>query len=209
MRISDTVKAGILPVDEGLRATSRLPPLCAGHETVRRLELAALALAGIAAALLTHLLRLHLGIPGSSIVFTIVPLAFGFALVPRRGAGAVMSGAALATTAVLGVAGVRLDGIGAVTSLIVTGPLLDLARRWGQAGGWRLYRGFVLAGAASNAAAFVVRAAAKLLELPGGTVGGSFHAWWPRAVVSYSAAGLLAGLAAATAWFRLRDGARR
>lgn len=202
------MRAGILPVDEGLRATSRLPPLGAGRETVRRLELAALALAGTAAALLTHLLRLHLGIPGSSIVFTIVPLALGFALVPRRGAGAVMSGAALATTAVLGFAGVRLDGIGAVTSLIVTGPLLDLAWRWGQAGGWRLYRGFVLAGAAGNAAAFAVRAGAKLLELPGGIVGGSFHVWWPRAVVSYSAAGLLAGLAAAAAWFRLRDRTR-
>ncbi len=205
----DTVRTGILPVDEALRATSRLPPLGAGHETVRRLELTALVLAGSAAALLTHLLRLRLGIPGSSIVFAILPLALGFALVPRRGAGAVMSGAALATTAVLGVAGVRLDGIGAVTSLTVAGPLLDLAWRWGQAGGWRLYRSFVLAGAASNAAAFVVRAAAKALELPGGSVGGSFHAWWPRAIATYAAAGLIAGLVAAAAWFRLRAGARQ
>jgi hypothetical protein len=196
------MRAGLLSLDEGLRLTSRLPALAGSRDRVGPLELATLVLAGTAAALLTHLLRLHLGIPGSSIVFAVVPLSLGVALVPRRGAGAVMSASALGVSGVLALAGVRLDGVGAMTSLVVTGPLLDVAGRWSPPG-WRLYLGFVLAGVCSNAAAFVVRGTAKALSL-GGAAGGAFHVWLPRAIVTYAVAGTVAGLTGAAAWFRLR-----
>ncbi len=197
------MKAGLLSLDERLRLASRLPVLAGSRDSVRPVELATLMLAGTAAALLTHLLRLHLGIPGSSIVFAVAPLSLGVALVPRRGAGAAMSVTALAVSGVLALAGVRLDGVGALTSLVVTGPLLDVAGRRSRTGG-SLYMGFVLAGATSNGAAFVVRGAAKALGVFGGMAGGGFHVWWPRALVTYAIAGIVAGLVSAAAWFRLR-----
>ena len=199
------MRYGILSVDDDLLATSRIPALAATHADVRPVELAALALAGASAALLTNLLRLHLGIPGSSIIFATFPLALGFALVPRRGAGAVMASAALVTTMGLGFAGARIDGIGALTSLILTGPLLDLALRSGHRGGWRLYGAFVIAGALSNAIAFIVRGSAKALGLAGVGGGRTFGAWWPTAIATYAIAGVVAGLISALAWFHFRE----
>ncbi|HEX6534710.1 MAG TPA: hypothetical protein VF041_08930 [Gemmatimonadaceae bacterium] len=201
------MREAMLSLHEELRATSRLPVLAGarGGSAVRPLELATLLLAGVAASLLTNLVRLRLGIPGSSIVLTVFPIALGFALVPRRWAGSVMAGGALATSLALWLAGARLDGVGAQTSLLLTGPLLDVAFGWGGgAGGWRLYAAFVAAGGASNAAAFLVRGAARLAGV--GEHGGarSFALWWPRAIGSYAAAGIVAGLIGALAWFHFR-----
>ena len=109
------MRNGIMAVDDDLLATSRVPALVTTRSGVRPIELVALALAGVTAALLTNLLRLNLGIPGSSIVFATFPIALGLALVPRRGAGAVMAGAAALTTMGLGFAGAPLDGPGALT----------------------------------------------------------------------------------------------
>jgi hypothetical protein len=199
------VKSAILSLDERLRHATRVPPIAAGGDGgVRTTELLALALAGAAASLLTNVVRFRLGVPGSSIVFAAFPMALGFALVPRRGAGTLMAGGALATTLLLWGAGVRLDGVGAQTSLLLTGPLHDLALRWAGRG-WRLYGAFVLACAASNALAFVVRAAAKLGALPGGGGGRRFDAWLPQAVWTYAAAGIVAGLVSAAAWFHFRE----
>lgn len=199
------MRYGILSVDADLLATSRIPALGAAHQDVRPIELAVLALAGVAAALLTNLLRLHLGIPGSSIIFATFPLALGFALVPRRGAGAVMASAALLTTMGLGFAGAPVDGVGALTSLILTGPLLDLALRFAHGGGWRLYGAFVVAGATSNALAFIVRGGTKALGLGGVGGGRTFGAWWPTAIITYASAGVVAGLISVLAWFHFRE----
>jgi hypothetical protein len=207
-----------LALDPRLRRAARFPSLPAGAGgSITALEIATLLGAGVLASLLTNVLRLRLGIPGSSIVFTALPMALGFALVPRRGAGVVMTGGALAANAALAVAGVRLDGIGAQTSLLLTGPLLDLALAW-LGGGWRLYAAFVAACTASNALAFVVRGitrAAGLYGMGGGSIPGigaggggpgrTFAQWWPHAVWTYALAGLLAGLISAAPWFRLRE----
>jgi len=200
------VPANILTIDETLRGATRLPPLAppdARH--VRTAELAALVLAGAVASLLTNVVRFRLGIPGSNIVFVAFPIALGFALVPRRGAGTVMAAGAMATTGLLWLGGVRLDGVGAQTSLFLTGPLLDLALRWAGRG-WRLYASFVVACAASNALAFGVRAITKVYGLPGGGGGGGrrFAEWLPQAIWTYAAAGLVAGLLSAVAWFHFR-----
>lgn len=216
------MRPSILSLDDALRSTARIPSLGgAGDRSVRAAEIIALVLAGAVASLLTNLLRFRLGIPGSSIVFAAFPMALGFALVPRRGAGLVMAGGALATNVLLWAAGVRLDGVGAQTSLLATGPLLDLALRRAR-GGWRLYAAFIVACASSNALAFLVRGSAKLMGFRGagggmggggGTGGGGgmgaggrpFDLWLPQAVWTYAVAGIVAGLVSAAAWFHYRE----
>lgn len=196
-----------LTIDARLRRAARLPALpTAVDGRITALELAVLIGAGVVASLLTNVTRLRLGIPGSNIVFVAFPLALGFALVPRRGAGLVMAGGALAANAALMLAGARLDGVGAQTSLLLTGPLLDLALRW-FGGGWHLYAAFLAACAASNAVAFLVRGVARAAGMRGvGTgAGRSFIEWWPHAIWTYALAGLVAGLVSAAAWFHLRE----
>jgi len=197
-------------LDLRLRRAARIPGLSSGQDAaISPLEVAALVGAGLVASLLTNVLRFRLGIPGSNIVFVAFPLALGFALVPRRGAGLLMAGGALATNLGLWLAGARLDGVGAQTSLLATGPLLDLAlRRFG--GGWRLYTAFVAACAASNALAFALRAVTRVAGMRGTGMGGgrSFALWWPEAVWTYALAGIIAGLISAAAWFQLRERAR-
>jgi hypothetical protein len=177
---------------------------------ISAVELLALLSAGVAASLAVNLLRFRLGIPGSSIVFASIPLALGTALVPRRGAGALMSGGALGTNALLALAGVRLDGIGAQASLLLTGPLLELARSGGLRG-WRLHLAFIGACTASNAAAFLVRSVARVYGLRGTGGGGGrgvFAGWFPNALSTYALCGIAAGLVCAGTWFLLRDRAR-
>jgi hypothetical protein len=194
-------------LDPRLRRSARIRALPTGPSgRIATLELVALLGAGVVASLLTNVMRLRLGIPGSNIVFVAFPLALGFALVPRRGAGLLMTGGAVAANAVLWLAGVRLDGLGAQTSLLATGPLLDLAlRRFG--GGWALYGAFLAACATSNALAFAVRGIARAAGMRGTGMGGgrSFAAWWPEAVWTYALAGVVAGLISAAAWFHLRE----
>jgi hypothetical protein len=192
------LKSPILSINENLVEISRVPSLASGAGQMRVVELTVLVLAGAVAALLTNLLRLRLGIPGSSIVFAVLPMAFGFAVVPRRGAGTVMAGGAFLTTAILRLVGARLDGVGALTSLLLTGPMLDLALRWAHRG-WQLYGGFIVACAVSNAVAFLVRGAAKVV---GGGGGLPLDLWWSRAIMTHAASGVVAGLISALAWFQ-------
>ena len=194
---------GLLALDPSLSATSRLGPL-SGRATARGREVAALLVTGAAAGLLTTFVDFRLGLPGHHILFVVFPLALGFALVPRRTAGTVMGASAVATVAGLGAAGAHLPGPGALAGIALVGPLLDLALRWGGAG-WRLYGAFVVAGAATNVLAFLVRATTKYVGM-GGTGGGrSFATWLPVAVWTYALAGVLAGLLSAAAWFHFRS----
>jgi hypothetical protein len=128
-------------------------------------------------------------------------MALGLALVPRRGAGTVMGGSALATALLLGAARGGGAGAGALTSLSLTGPLLDLAL-WGAERGWRLYLGIVLAGLGSNLVALLVRGGLKAL-VPGSGRRPA-EEWWASAPLTYPICGILAGLLSAFVWFRLR-----
>ena len=92
----------------------------------------------------------------------------------------------------LGLAGVHLPGPGALTSLVLTGPMLDLALRWSRPG-WRLYAGFVLAGALTNIGAFLARGGFKYFGLGGLGGGRRFAEWLPVATWTYALAGMLAG----------------
>ncbi|HZO19411.1 MAG TPA: hypothetical protein VFB46_10540 [Gemmatimonadaceae bacterium] len=201
------MRPGILSLDDVLSRATRVPAIAdRGTGNVRTAELVILALIGAGAALLTNLARFRLGIPGSNILFVAFPMALGLSLVPRRGAGTVMAGGALVTTGALWLMGVRLDGVGAQTSLLLTGPFMDLAVRWARHG-WRLYAALILACATTNALAFAARAMAKIYGLPGGGGGGGrqFSAWLPQAVWTYAVAGIIAGLLSAAAWFHFRE----
>jgi hypothetical protein len=199
--------AGPLSVDTALRDGSRLPPLSVQSRTERR-EVWTLIGVGAASALLTTFVDLDLRIPGNHILFVVFPMALGFALVPRRQAGTIMGGSAVATATALGLAGVHLPGPGALTSLVLTGPMLDLALRWSRPG-WRLYAGFVLAGALTNIGAFLARGGFKYFGLGGLGGGRRFAEWLPVATWTYALAGMLAGLLSAAAWFHLRTRADR
>lgn len=190
-----------LTLDEGLRGRSRLAANVTPARQVRAAEVLVLLAAGAAAALLTTFAKANLRIPGHHILYVIFPMVLGLAAVPRRGAGSLMGAAALGTVGLLGLTGVPLQGPGALTSLVLTGPLLDAAVRGGRRG-WRLYLGLVLAGCLSSTAAFVVRGAVKLLPLSALAAGDAFSLWWSRALLPYALSGIGAGLISAATWFR-------
>jgi hypothetical protein len=178
---------------------SRLRPAVRGGERATWVELATLIGLGICAAFASTVLDLKLRIPGHAILRAIVPISLGLALVPRRGAGSVITAAALLALAALRAGGISRGGSGALTSLALSGLLLDLAAHRVRPG-WRLYLGFTLAGLVTNLAALTVRAGTKAL---GWEHAGSrqLPEWWPEAVGTYAACGIVAGLLSALLWF--------
>lgn len=122
-----------------------------------------------------------LRIPGSSILFAMIPIAFGRIVAQRSFGGTVSSLSGLAVLAVLP----AHAGLGASASLLLSGPAIDAALARRPAGGLVL----VLAGVGTNLAAFVLRAAAAPMRA--GLLG---------SIGSYVACGAVAGLVAAVLW---------
>lgn len=194
------MRSRVLSVHPGLAGASRLSLLAQQGQQLQVAEMLLLMGAGVAAALASALVDLHLRIPGHAIIRAVFPMAFGLAVAPRRMAGTVMGTSALGSALVIRAGGFGGIGLGAITSLTLTGPLLDLAL-WRASRGWRLYGGFALAGLGGNLAALAVRAGSKLAGLD--------HAgarplvqWWPQAVSTYALCGVLAGLISAFVWFQ-------
>jgi hypothetical protein len=186
----------------GLLTATRLPALGRTKEGISAREVAILLLAGAVAACATGFVRAGLRIPGSSIVLAVLPMTLGLALVPRRLAGVIMAGGAFSTAGALGASGLVTFGPGAMTSLCLTGPLMDLAVVGAGGGAW-LYVALVGAGLATNLIALLQRAGSKLLGFDGpGTR--LFAEWWPQAVVSYKLSGAVAGLIGAALMFKFR-----
>lgn len=214
---------GGLGLHDGLRSSGRLPTL-ARAEGMSWLELLTLVLIGAGAAALSLSLRdFGLRIPGHAILRSIFPMALGLAIVPRRFGGSVMGGSALMTGLLLQATGFGRTGAGALASLFLTGPLLDLALR-GARSGWRLYLGFVLAGLSSNLIAFAVQASTRLMGSGGGGGGGGRGGgmgagmglggrgdpdWWILASISFPLCGLVAGFVSALVWFHFRGRTQR
>jgi len=165
-------------------------------------QLGVLASVGALTALARGMLDLRLGIPGHSIVLVVVPLTFGLACAPRRGAGGVMGGSALATAIALNFAGVRGLGAGAMTSLALTAAVLESALHLARSG-----RGVYLwctgAGIASNLGAFLVRLVVKSFAAAPVDVLKPVQAWWPMALGTYVLCGAASGLLGAGLFFRL------
>jgi hypothetical protein len=190
-----------LDLHEGLHDGTRLRNLVWAGEQSRGVELAFLVGCGALAAVASLYFDFRLRIPGHAILRTIFPMVLGLALVPRRGAGTVMGASALATglglRALLPIGGLS---VGALTSMTLTGPLLDLSLRRAHAG-WRLYLGCALAGLGANFVAFLIRAGAKLAGVE--RVGARpFADWILHASFTYLICGLLAGLLSAMIWFQ-------
>jgi hypothetical protein len=192
--------AGILRVHEGLLTSSRVPVLSRRGHSLSLVEVAALLLVGAATAVLATSLDLHLRIPGHAIVRSVFPMAFGLALVPRGLAGTCMRAGALLTAGLLKAGGAGV-GPGALASLSLTGPCLDLAIL-GARGGWWLYLRLALAGLACNLIALVVRFGTRVFEWNHER---GLADWSRQAVLTYPLCGLVAGLVSAAVWFHLRQ----
>ncbi|WP_417848528.1 hypothetical protein [Thalassoglobus sp.] len=192
-----------LPVNRELWSASRLSGLTSPQDLVRAREIVFLLFAGACAALASGLIDFSLRIPGHAILRVIFPMTLGLALVPRKGAGTVMAAGAFSTGLFLRGTGIVAGmSIGAFTSLIVTGPLLDLTLRRTKNRSW-IYLNCAIAGLLSNSVAMSVRGLSKFLgwERLGRVPVGE---WFSRAVLTYPVCGLLAGLLCAIILFSMR-----
>lgn len=185
----------------GLQISSRLPTL-AEESRVSAKEIAVLLACGTLAAAAVGLVRLRMGLPGHAILRAVLPMAIGFALVPRRGGGSVMAFGAGIMAAVMSIAQVGSFQPAALLSVLLLGPILDLALL-GKPQGWQLYARFVAAGAAANLFAYVLKVAT--VQLGWSVSGGrNFLSFGMGALGSFIACGALAGLVSAAICFRAR-----
>lgn len=189
----------------GLRTTSRLQNWVCDHQAAPAADWMLLMVFGAFAAICSACLDIGLQrIPGHAILRVVFPLAVGLAIVPRHQAGTVMAGSAFVTSLVLWLSGIRSEalGIGALTSLLTIGPLLDLTLQKAN-NGWKQYAAFAVAGLGSNLLALLVRGAAKAtgFEAAGRRPLGE---WLAQAAWTYAACGLLAGILSAPILFRSR-----
>jgi hypothetical protein len=191
----------IFEINEGLAAAGRIPSVTRLGERISASEIALLLSCGIAAAISSGLLHRGLQIPGSSIVFSMIPMALGFALAPRRYAGFIMGAGAMGAAFIINQTGLARVGAGAFVSLCLIGPVLDLSVAKAREG-WRLYSGLILAGIITNLLALGSRAVTKFFALDLGTR--PFSSWWAPAIVTYMLSGAIAGLIAALCFFHFR-----
>lgn len=189
-------------VREGLVKAARFPALARPHHRVSAVELVLLLSSGAVSATAIAFVKLSLGIPGHSIVIATLPMAFGMSLAPRQFAGVVMSAGALGTAWLLSLGGRATFGSGAFTSLVLLGPMMDLALRHARSG-WRVYAALVTAGVVTNVLALASRAASKILGLDVGTR--PFGGWWLEASLTYTLSGVVAGLLGAACWFHFNE----
>jgi hypothetical protein len=184
-----------------LRSSSRLPSL-AGESGVSVAEFTTLLMCGAASALAVGLIHRSFGIPGVAILRGLLPIALGFAIVPRRSAGTAMSLVACATAASMSAANIGEFQIPALVGTLALGPMLDTALT-GNPQGWRIYLRFAAAGAAANLFAFSSKfiAAYAGWHFPGS---GRVTSFWSLALLSFIVCGALAGLISSAIWFRTR-----
>jgi hypothetical protein len=183
-----------------LREASRLPAISRDVQ-VSAVEIGLLLACGALSAVAVGMLQLRMGVPGHAILRGVVPMALGLALVPRRSAGTVMAGGASVTAALMLMGGFGRFQPAALLSMLLLGPVLDVALI-GRPTGWRLYARFIAAGVAANCAAFATRFAVAFLgyRLQGGR---QFMEFWHTALGSFVICGAIAGLVSAALWFRL------
>jgi hypothetical protein len=190
-------------VNDGLAEAARFPPLTRARSRVSAIELLLLLSCGAAAAMAVAYVKLSLRIPGHSIVLAALPLVLGLSLAPRRLAGSLMSAGAVGTAWVLTTAGGASFGAGSSVSLLLIGPMMDVAVRHARAG-WPVYAALVLSGVATNLLALGSRASFKILGLDLADAR-PFDSWWLQASVTYTLSGVVAGLLGALCWFHFNS----
>jgi hypothetical protein len=193
----------LLAIEPALANGGRLPSLAQVEGRIRSVEIGCLFLLGVATAAIACFVELNLKIPGHAIIRVVLPISLGLALVPRRGSATAIGTIAMGTGLMLNATRLGSAGMGAMTSVLLSGVLLDFVGSRVRSG-WQLYIGMALAGLATNVVAFGVKALSKILVL--GVAGShQWHTWWPRAVVTYPLCGLAAGLICAMILFRFRQ----
>lgn len=193
-----------MQLESHIQESSRLRILKSlAHSRAR--ELLFLISMGVLAAVLSTFLKTHLRIPGHSILKVVLPISFGFAAVPRRHSGSIMGFSALCCGllfrwAIPGGGG----GVGALTSLVLFGPVLDLSLRFVKRpiSAWFLLAG---AGLLTNAGAFLVRGGFKFLGRDD-AANKLLSDWVSFAMLSYAVCGMIAGLACGMMFFRYGPG---
>ena len=191
-------------VHEGLVGAARLPSLVRRRGRISTAELLLLLTCGVAAAAAVTYVKLSLRIPGHSIVLAALPMVLGLSLAPRRLAGSVMSAGAIGTAWLLSAVGGASFGSGSSVSLLLIGPMMDVAVRHARSG-WRVYTALVLSGVVTNLLALGSRAAFKVLGLDVAAGARPFDSWWLQASVTYTLSGVIAGLLGAACWFHFND----
>src|SRR6185503_10198300 len=190
-------------VRDGLIGAARFPSLARPLHRISAIECLLLLTCGASSAAAIAFIKLSLGIPGHSIVLAALPMALGMSLAPRRFSGSMMSVGALATAwSLTQFGGVRF-GSGAFASLLLLGPIMDVAMSRARSG-WRVYASLVAAGVVTNVLALGSRALPKFLgfDLPGAR---PFDSWWLQASLTYTLSGVVAGLLGAFCWFQFTD----
>lgn len=182
--------------------SSRVPAISRAT-SISAAELGCLFLCGSVATLAVGILRqLQIPVPGHAILRATLPMALGFALVPRRSAGIVMSVSAGLAAAVLSWSGLAQIPTPAALSVVALGPVLDIAMS-GRPQGWRLYVRFAMAGSVANLLAFALKLAAFKMGWDSDS-GGNFASVKTAALISFFLCGAVAGLVSAAIWFRAR-----
>jgi hypothetical protein len=185
-----------------LRESSRVPSI-SRSAGISVAELTCLLACGALAAAAIGFLHISFKVPGHAILRGALPMAMGLAFVPRRWAGIIMSISAGATATAMSAVQVGSFPSTAILSVLVLGPILDLAF-FGRAAGWRLYARFAFAGAFANLLALALKAAGVQLSIETGSGGQFLQFSWPVILASYVACGALAGFIGAAACFRTR-----
>ena len=166
-------------------------------------EVAFLLVLGLVAAGLTSITVSPIRLPGHAILRGTLSMILGLSLVPRRGAGTIMSvGALLGFALSLPLGGARLP-VAAACGLGFLGPALDVVTANVRATGWQLYLRFAAAGLVANLASFAVRMAAGGSGSGRGPGAGTGMGW-PVALVSFAIFGLVAGMVCGAIWFRTK-----
>jgi hypothetical protein len=199
-RRRDDMFANAFATKTNLQDASRLP-VWSRDARVSAAEVATLLACGALAAFAVGAFHLQIRVPGHAILRGVIPLALGFALVPRQSSGMLMSVGAGLAAAAMSWGHIGRFPPAAILSIVALGPVLDLALA-GEPRGWRLYARFVVAGALTNLLAFAIRFGTVLA---GWDFRGSrqFTEFWQFALFTFAICGAIAGLISAALWFRL------
>jgi hypothetical protein len=189
-------------INDGVAAAGRFSTITRMRERISTMEVVLLLLFGVTAAATSGFLRLGLRLPGHSIVLSMVPMALGLALAPRRLSGFIMSAGAFGAAVAFRGFGLAHYGFGAFVSLCLLGPVMDLAIAKARSG-WQLYSGLILAGIGTNLLALTSRSMSKIVGLDLASMR-PFMTWWPQAIITYTISGAVAGLICALCFFHLR-----
>ena len=216
-------------MNDELASRSRLANYAPSPGASAAAQLALLIALGALAAILTSIAASPIRLPGHAILRGTLPLICGLSLAPRRGAGTIMSLAAMVAFALMTIVDATRVPFAAVAGLALLGPLLDLVTTRATNLGWQLYIRFAAAGLAANLIAFAVRFATGSTATGVGRAGGGHGAGlglgggngmgggrgaggqglrlapeisWTAMLVSFALFGAVAGLACGVIWFR-------